>query len=112
MPLLSTRIRPSRGLATPTGVPCVAVPCANAYVGAARGRRQRDRPRRVELAAADDPLEQIAVRGEDVDESVARSRRVIVLARALLGEGDEELAADVVDPERGEARGDGRVGEA
>jgi hypothetical protein len=32
IPLLSTRIRPSRDLATLTVVPRAAVPCANAYV--------------------------------------------------------------------------------
>src|SRR5947208_3293660 len=67
---------------------------------------------RDERASTDEPLEQIAVRGKDIDESIARPRGVIVLAWALLGEGHKELAADVVNPERGEARRDGRVGEA
>jgi hypothetical protein len=37
---------------------------------------------------------------------------VIVLGRVLLGEGDVQVAADVVDAERGEAGRDGGVGEA
>src|SRR5439155_2414700 len=39
--------------------------------GAEARRRQRDCPGGVEPAAADQPLEQVAVRGEFVDESVA-----------------------------------------
>ncbi len=80
--------------------------------GAEGGRRERHRPGRVELAAADEPLQQVAVGREDVDEAVAGPCVVVVLAGALLGEGDVEVAADVVDPERGEAGGDRRVGEA
>src|SRR5947209_5289327 len=39
--------------------------------GAEGRRRERDRPGRVEPAAADEPLEQVAVGREDVDEAVA-----------------------------------------
>src|SRR6266566_4757979 len=79
----------------------------------AEGRgRERHRPGRVELASADETLEQIAVGGEDIDEAVTGPRVVVVLAGTLLSEGDVELAADIVDPERREPGRDRGVGEA
>src|SRR4029077_21250686 len=80
--------------------------------GAEGRRRERDRPGGVEPASADEPLQQVAVRCEDVDEAVAGPRVVVVLAGALLGEGNVELAADVVDPERREPGRDRGVDEA
>src|SRR2546421_5649379 len=46
--------------------------------GAEGRRRQGHRPGRVELSAADKPLEQVAVRCEDVDESVAGAGSVVL----------------------------------
>src|SRR2546430_11836859 len=60
---------------------------------------------------ADEPLEQVAVRREDVDEAVARPGVVVGLAGTLLREGDVELAADVVDPEGREARSEEHTSE-
>src|SRR5690242_16104550 len=80
--------------------------------GSEAGRRERYCPRRVELALADQALEQVAVGGEDVHEAVARPGVVVCLARSLLGEGDVQVAVDVVDAKRGESRGNRRVGEA
>ncbi|HWP33028.1 MAG TPA: hypothetical protein VNL97_04700, partial [Solirubrobacterales bacterium] len=52
----------------------------------AEGRRgECHGPGGVEHSAADEPLEQVTVRGEDVYEPVAGVRDVVVLARALLG---------------------------
>src|SRR2546430_17729104 len=46
------------------------------------GRRgKRHRPRGVELSSADEPLEQVAVRSEHVDESVTGLGGVILLSR-------------------------------
>src|SRR4029077_20093210 len=58
------------------------------------------------------PLQQVAVRCEDVDKAVAWPGVVVVLGRVLFGEGDVQVAADVVNSERGETSGDGGVGEA
>src|SRR5246127_744965 len=57
-------------------------------------------------------VQQGAVRPEDVDEAVARPGVVVLLGRVLLGEGDVQVAADVVDAERGEAGRDGGGGGA
>src|SRR5438445_11632017 len=75
-------------------------------------RRERDGPGRVELAATDEPPEQIAVRRELVDEAGPGTSGVVVLGGVLLREGDEEVAADVVDPERGESVRERWIGEA
>src|SRR6202030_2229219 len=71
--------------------------------GSEGGRRQRHPPRGVEPALAGEPLQQVAVRREDVDEAVAGPGVVIELGRVLFGEGDVQVAADVVNPERSEA---------
>src|SRR4029077_19164255 len=76
------------------------------------GRCQGHCPRGVEPALAGKPLEQVAVRREDVDKTVAWPGVVILLGRVLFGEGDVQVAADVVNSERGEAGWDGGVGEA
>src|SRR5579859_6796781 len=75
-------------------------------------RRQRHGPRRVEPMPAGEPLQQGAARREDVDEAAARPGVVVVLGRVLFREGDVQVAADVVNPERGETGRDGGVGEA
>src|SRR6266699_3252957 len=80
--------------------------------GSEGGRRQRHRPRGVEPILAGEPLQQVAVRREDVDKAIAWPGVVIVFGRVLFGEGDVQVAADVVDAERGEASRDGGVGEA
>ena len=79
---------------------------------AERRRRHRHGPRRVEPVAADEPLEQVAVRAEHVDEPIAGTGGVIVLRRILLRERHVELATDVVDSERGEPGRDRGIGEA
>src|SRR6185437_14597166 len=53
-----------------------------------------------------------AVGGEGVDEAAAGPGVVVALPRSLLGEGDVQVASDVVDAKRGESRGNRRVGEA
>src|ERR1700726_4105948 len=79
----------------------------------AEGRGGRGpRPGGVHPPLAEEPLEEAAVGIEDVDESVARAGEVVMLVRLLLGEGDKELAADVVDPERRKTSRDARIGEA
>src|SRR6266849_4870550 len=49
--------------------------------------------------------------GMRVNESVARTRQVVVLIRLLLGEGDVQVATDVMDPERGKTNRNGGIGE-
>src|SRR6185295_19378003 len=65
-----------------------------------------------EFAAADQPLEQISIRGEDIDEPITGPGSIICLARALLGKGHEQLTADVVDPEWRKPGRDRRIREA
>src|SRR4029079_14607930 len=69
-------------------------------------------PRRVEFAAADQPSEQISIWDENVDGSITGAGSVICLARALLGKGHEQLAADVVDSEGRKPGRDRRIREA
>src|SRR4029077_5089748 len=64
--------------------------------GAEGRRRQGHSPGRVEPAFPDEPLEQVPIGTEDVNESVARTRQVVVLIRLLLGEGDVQIATDVM----------------
>ena len=68
-------------------------------------------PGGVELALAGEPLEQVPLGVEDVDEAVARAGDVVVLGGVLLGVGDVEVAVDGLDAERGVAGRDARVGE-
>src|SRR5262249_20166495 len=54
---------------------------------------------------------EVPARVEDIDEPVARPLDVVLPVGVLLGVGDVELAAQILDVERGEAGRDGRVGE-
>src|SRR5438270_11926124 len=67
------------------------------------GRRQGHGPGRVQPTLADEPPEQVSVGTEDVNESVAGARQVVVLVWLLLREGHEQLASNVVDPKRRKA---------
>src|SRR6266700_1721213 len=58
-----------------------------------------------------EPAHQIAFGGEHIDESVARSRDVVLLVLILLGIGDEEEALEGLNVEGREARRDTRIEE-
>src|ERR1700722_7839851 len=68
-------------------------------------------PRSVQRAAGGEPLEKGALGIEDIDETEPRSGNVVLVQGVLLGVGDIQLAAHVLDVERGETSGDRRVGE-
>src|SRR6266851_3196674 len=69
------------------------------------------RPRASEPTSGNEPLEEVSIGTEDIDESVARAREIIVLIGLLLCEGDEQPAADVMDPERCKTNRDAGIGE-
>ena len=67
-------------------------------------RRHRQSPGRVERAVGGEPAGQATVRAEDIHESVARPRLVVLVVRTeLFGKCDEEPPANVPNVERGEA---------
>src|SRR6266704_4640421 len=63
------------------------------------GGSDRDSPRRVEPAARGGSPDQVAVRVEDVDESVGRTGDVVMQRCILLGVSHVELTAEVRDAE-------------
>src|SRR6266700_7321351 len=69
------------------------------------GRCQREPPWRVQRATGDQTLDQSAVVGEDIHETVTRPGHVIMQNGILLGVGDVQLAPDFLDTERPVARG-------
>src|SRR4029077_16573223 len=72
--------------------------------------RHRQPPRSVQLATRGDARDEGPVCRELVDEAEALSGH-LVMASALLRVGDEQVAADVLDPERPIPRGEARVDE-
>src|SRR5262249_26331920 len=74
-------------------------------------RRQHQRPRRVQVAARDQPLFKVAIGVEHTDEAAAGAGDLVLGVSVLFGVGDVDLAADGGDVERGVAGGQGRVGE-
>src|SRR5262249_12373860 len=62
-------------------------------------RRPRHAPRRVELSLAGEPVDELAVRVEDVHEAVARAGDVVLPVRVLLGVGHVQLRVDRRDSE-------------
>src|SRR5215472_6955264 len=70
----------------------------------AKGERcPRYSPRRIERPAAGEAPQQMAVGVEHVDKAIARACHVVTFVRLfLLCIGDEEIAVDVLDAERGE----------
>src|SRR6266849_1510431 len=84
----------------------VAAEAAEGEGGARHG------PGRIEVPVAGEAPQQVAVGVEHIDEAAARAGDVVVLLRVLLGIGHEEIAVEVLDAERREARGDHRIGEA
>src|SRR5262249_15496842 len=73
------------------------------------GRGDGFAPGRVQQPAGREPLEQHAVGVVYVHETVPHAGNVVALGGVLLRVGDEKLAGEVFDVERGEARGDGGV---
>jgi hypothetical protein len=69
------------------------------------GGRASDAPGRVEDAAGSEAPQQLAVGAEYVDEAVARASDDVVLVGILPCVGHEQVAIDIGDAERREARG-------
>src|SRR5207244_8960925 len=79
---------------------------------AAEARRsEREAPRRVQLPVGRHPAEQRAARVELVDEAETLAGDVVVAVGVLLRIGHEDVAADVLDPERRVAGRNRRVDE-
>ena len=74
------------------------------------GRGLDHPPRRIQVAAGHEPLVEMAVHFEYVDEAVASAGRIVLGSRPLLGVSDVELAADRRDAERGITLRDVRIG--
>src|SRR5262249_38762373 len=91
----------------PVRIECIYLPIAeiadeDIAAESTKGERSpRNTPRRIQWSAAREALEQISIGVVDVDEAIARTSYVVVLFRVLEGIGDEEIAVDVLDPERG-----------
>src|SRR5207302_11481241 len=62
-------------------------------------------------SAAGKALEQISIGIVDIDEPVTRTGYVIVLCAVLECIGDEEIAIDILDTERGKTGREIRIGE-
>src|SRR5207249_6383543 len=76
-----------------------------------RGRRHREAPGRVQLPAGRYAPEERPARVELVHEAEPRPRDVVLPVGVLLRVCDEDVAADVLDSERREARWDTRIDE-
>src|SRR5262249_50869331 len=63
-------------------------------------RRERNSPRRIEVAARDEALEQLTLGAVDVDEAVTAPGDVVMLLVVLEGIRDEEETSDLLDVER------------
>ena len=80
--------------------------------GAEARRRHRDAPRRVQLAGRGEASHQVAVRIEEIDIAVPRSRDIVLLVCILFRVRHDEIAIHELDIERRKPGRHGCIDEA
>ena len=75
-------------------------------------RRDRESPRRIEVATRRDSVQQLPVHAELIDIAVARSRHIILILCVLFGKRNEYIATQNLYAERRKSLGHFWIGEA